>query len=54
MECLEPKQAAVVQCDAVHGRSRVVERRAKDMGGVAGAAGSNDGSGRRQRDVVKT
>jgi hypothetical protein len=33
VECAEPKQAPVVQCDAVHGESRVVERWAKEYGG---------------------
>ena len=32
VECSEPKQAPVVQCDAVYGRSRVVERWGKEYG----------------------
>ena len=53
---LGPKQAPDVQWDAVRGGSRVVERWARGWAvlRLLGAAGSDDGSGRRQRDVVKT
>lgn len=53
-ECSEPRQAPVVQCDAVHWGGCVVERRGRIRGQLLGGAGSNDGGGRRRRDVVKT
>lgn len=43
VECSVPKQAPMVLRDAVLGSGLVVERRARGVGGGAGAGGNNAG-----------